>query len=86
MATRSAMLVAMMLVACGSDVKVASPEMEEEDLCVEGGGEWTALDCSGAEDWCALNGCEAAFGKGCECPPDECWDGESCVAEPKPQR
>lgn len=86
MGTRGAALVVVVLVGCGSDVKVASPEMEEQDACVEGGGEWQSLDCSGRADWCVQTSCVAAFGKGCACPSGECWDGEDCVAEPKPQR
>ena len=57
-------------------------EISTINKCVKSGGEWTTL-LTTCVDWCSfIRGetpvCGQAFTWGCDCGPDECWDGESC--------
>ncbi|NUO53779.1 MAG: hypothetical protein HOV80_33445 [Polyangiaceae bacterium] len=66
------------LVACEEEETVESPQ----EICADGGGEWSSDGCNGADDYCDIVACETAIGEGCHCPDYECWDGTACVEDP----
>jgi hypothetical protein len=63
--------------ACEEQETVESPQ----EICADGGGEWSSDGCMGAEDQCNRVACETAVAEGCHCPEYECWDGTSCVTD-----
>lgn len=58
----------------------------EGDRCMETGGTWREFNNSCADDCSLLVGtkvyCKQATTTGCDCGPDSCWDGVSCIPNP----
>lgn len=57
---------------------------EEEQACIDGGGEWGPNHCNNCFDMVqGPNGpsfkCTADVSDGCSCGDGQCWDGEACV-------
>jgi hypothetical protein len=74
-----AMLVLSLVLVSGC----AEKKLTEEESCSLAGGQWI-LFSNGCVDMCsAREECTHAFKEGCDCGSDKCWNGTTCVLNPK---
>lgn len=68
-----------------------TPPTEREDACEAAGGNWEWYS-NGCADTCASQSvpegervCTMIAGPSCNCGPEACWNGTSCVSNPLPE-
>ena len=67
-----------------SDVVDRNYPHQTKELCEAGGATWKMFN-TGCHDECYNIRstdpvkCTLAFSEGCDCGPDKCWDGQTCV-------
>jgi hypothetical protein len=70
---------------CPSESPVIDPDVQQ---CRQAGGEWTQFP-NGCVDSCAYAAnpqmmCATVLTTSCECGPDHCWNGNTCLPNPTP--